>query len=361
MPLSSRERDCRRRSGGALCVALLAGLALAAAACGNGAGNATPAKSDRADGGPVTAEQARRLRADETGEVMVLEYHRVGGDPDFAPEWTISGKAFRAELEYLRSHDYHPVNARDFLAGRMDVPAGKTPVVLTFDDSSDTQFTLVRRGGELVPDPGGAVGVLVDFHRRHPDWPLRATWFVLPEADAPNHLFGQEKYETRKLRFLVDAGMEIGSHTLYHANLGESTPDQVREQLATSVAEIRRHLPGYSVDTLGIPFGVYPEDDELLRRGRWRNQSYRFHGAFEVSGGPSRPQFSRGFDPLHVPRIQTGRGPGQTLEAFRDAERHPERRYVSDGDPRVISFPERHAGRLDLEALRAAGRIVRAY
>lgn len=342
-------------------MAVLAALALAIAACGDERGDATPTKTARADDGPVTAEQARRVRADETGEIMVLEYHRVGGDPDFAPEWTISAKAFRAELEYLRSHDYHPVNARDFLAGRMDVPAGKTPVVLTFDDSSDTQFTLVKRGGKLVPDPDGAVGVLVDFHRRHPDWPLRGTWFVLPEADAPNDLFGQRRHETRKLRFLVDAGMEIGSHSLYHANLGESTPDQVREQLARSVTEIRRHLPGYRVDTLGIPFGVYPADESLLREGRWEGQSYRFSGAFEVAGGPSDPPFSRDFDPFHVPRVQTGRGPGQSREAFKDAERHPERRYVSDGDPRVTSFPRRHAGRLDLEAVRAAGRIVRGY
>ncbi len=342
-------------------MAPLAAVALALAGCGDGGDDASPAKTDGGDRRPVTATEARRLGADETGEVMVLEYHRVGGDPDFAPEWTISARSFRAELEYLRSHDYHPVNAREFVAGRMDVPAGKTPVVLTFDDSSDTQFTLVRRGGKLVPDPGGAVGVLVDFHRRHPDWPLRATWFVLPEADPPNDLFGQRRYETRKLRFLVDAGMEIGSHTLYHANLGESTPDQVREQLARSVTEIRRHLPGYRVDTLGIPFGVYPADESLLREGRWENESYRFIAAFEVAGGPSAAPFSRRFDPFHVPRVQTGPGPGQTREAFRDAERRPERRYVSDGDARVTSFPKRHAGRLDLEALRAAGRVPLGY
>ncbi len=333
----------------------------ASAGCG---GDPPPPK--RTDTGPaehraLTAERARELRADETGQVMVLEYHRIGGDPDFAPEWTISAGAFRKELEYLRSHGYHPVNARDFLAGRMDVPAGKTPVVLTFDDSSDTQFTLVRRGGKLVPDPGGAVGVLVDFHRRHPDWPLRGTWFVLPRADPPNDLFGQPRHATRKLRFLVEAGMEIGSHTLYHADLGKSTPDQVREQLARSVTEIRRHLPGYPVDTLGVPFGVYPDDVSLLREGEWQGQRYRFMGAFQVAGGPSAPPGTRGFDPFRVPRIQTGRGGGQTREVFRQFERSPDRRSVSDGDPRIISFPKAHAARLDLEALHAAGYAFRGY
>jgi peptidoglycan/xylan/chitin deacetylase (PgdA/CDA1 family) len=354
-----RARALDRVRAALLAGALVAALGPALAGCGGGGGGQDGGRPTDAE--PVTVERARRLRADETGEVMVLEYHRVGGDPDLAPEWTISTRAFREELEYLRSHGYHPVNARDFLSGRMDVPAGKTPVVLTFDDSSDSQFTLVRRDGKLVPDPRGAVGVLVDFHRRHPDWPLRATWFVLPKADPPNDLFGQPRHATRKLRFLVDAGMEIGSHSLYHANLGESTPDGVREQLARSVTEITRHLPGYRVDTLGIPFGVYPADESLLRAGTWEGQAYRFMGAFEVAGGPSAPPGSRGFDPFHVPRIQTGRGPGQTRDAFREAERRPERRYVSDGDPRVISFPKRRADRLDLEALRQAGFVFRGY
>lgn len=101
--------------------------------------------------------------------MMVLEYHRVGGDPYFAPEWTISTEEFRAELEYLYQNGYYPVNFRDLLEGNLDVPAGKTPVILTFDDSSDTQFTMIERNGELVPDPAGAVGVLTDFHRQHKD------------------------------------------------------------------------------------------------------------------------------------------------------------------------------------------------
>ena len=341
-------------------VAALA-VVVALAGCGGTDSADPPPDPGRAQDKALTADRARQLRADETGRVMVLEYHRVGGDPDFAPEWTISARALRRELEYLRRNGYHPVNARDFLTGRMDVPAGKTPVVLTFDDSSDTQFTLVRRHGKLVPDPGGAVGVLVDFHRRHPEWPLRGTWFVLPKADPPNDLFGQPRHAARKLRFLVEAGMEIGSHTLYHADLGRSTPDQAREQIARSVTEIRRHLPGYPVDTLGVPFGVYPEDVSLLREGEWQGQRYRFMGAFQVAGGPSAPPGTRGFDPFRVPRIQTGRGGGQTREAFREAERHPGRRYVSDGVPRVISFPRAHAGRLDLEALRAAGYTFRGY
>jgi len=38
---------------------------------------------------------------------------------------------------------------------------------------------MVREEGKLVPEPGGAVGVLADFHRKHQDWPMAGTFFVL--------------------------------------------------------------------------------------------------------------------------------------------------------------------------------------
>ncbi|CAA9487131.1 MAG: hypothetical protein AVDCRST_MAG65-1801 [uncultured Solirubrobacteraceae bacterium] len=344
-------------------LAVLAAVLLAG--CGGASGDDDAREARSVDGPPVGREAqlraARAARADETGRVMVLEYHRIGGDPDFAPEWTISAREFRAELEYLRSHDYHPINLRDFVRNEIDAPAGKTPVVLTFDDSSDSQFTLIRRDGEWVPDPDGAVGVLADFHARHPDWPLRGTWFVLPKADPPNDFFGQPRLVRRKLEYLTGHGMEIGSHTLYHADLATVGPEEVRRQLALSIVEIRRHLPGYEVTMLGVPFGQYPSDVGLLRSGEWEGNAYAFEAAVEVAGGPSLPPGARGFDPMRIPRVQTGTGPEQSRSVFRAFERRPRARYRSDGNPDTIAFPKGHASRLDLEALHEDGKVFRGY
>ncbi len=346
-----------------LFVALLAALMISG--CGGAPAGETGRDPQHAEATPAGREAelraARAARADETGRVMVLEYHRVGGDPGLAPEWTISSPEFREELEYLRSHGYHPVNLRDFVRNQIDVPAGRTPVVLAFDDSSDSQFTLIRREGRWIPDPGGAVGVLADFHRRHPDWPLRATWFVLPAADPPNNFFGQPRLVKRKLEYLTRQGMEVGSHTLYHADLASATPEEIRRQLALSIVEIRRRLPGYDVTTLGIPFGQYPDDETLLRSGEWEGHRYAFEAAVEVAGGPSLPPGAHGFDPMHAPRVQTGRGPGQSREVFEYFERRPSERYRSDGDPDTIAFPKAHATRLDLERLHDAGKVFRGY
>lgn len=307
----------------------------------------------------VAAPEA--VGADESGLTMVLEYHRVGGDPYFAPEWTISSERFRQELEYLYENDYYPINFRDFLEKNIDVPAGKTPVVLTFDDSSDTQFTMIQRNGEWVPDPAGAVGILTDFHRRHPDWPLRGTFFVLPTADVPNNLFGQPELAQRKLEFLADNGLEIGTHTLYHANLTLSSPEMVQEQLALSIAKINEYLPGYEVDTLSVPFGAYPQDVTLLRSGSWQGQGYKLEGAVDVTGGASFPPWDRRFDPYRVPRIQTGTLESQSQGVFRYFETYPEEGYVSDGDPKTVSFPEGAGAQLDQQALRKAGKTPLEY
>ncbi|WP_119067363.1 polysaccharide deacetylase family protein [Rubrobacter indicoceani] len=278
--------------------------------------------------------------ANEGGLIMVLEYHRVGGDPHFAPEWTISAGDFRAQLQHLYDNDYYPVNFRDFVNDEMNVPAGKTPVVLTFDDSSDTQFTMAKRGGRLVPDPEGAVGVMADFSRKNPEWPTRATFFVLPEADAPNNLFGQPEHSKEKLNYLVDNGMEIGTHTLYHENLALASPEEVQRQIVLSIEAIQQFVPGYEVDTLGVPFGEYPSDINLLKSGSYKGKTYELDGAVEVTGGATYPPGHPEFDPYHVPRIQAEPFKADLQYYFDYFEENPEDRYVSDGDPDTKTIPE---------------------
>ncbi|MDP9454481.1 MAG: polysaccharide deacetylase family protein [Actinomycetota bacterium] len=302
------------------------------------------------------------VRADESGLFAVLEYHRVGGDPSFAPEWTISPEDLWAQLEYLYRNDYHPINFRDLLKNNVEVPAGKTPVVLTFDDSSQTQFTMVRdEAGRWVPGPDGAVGVLAAFHREHPDWPMRVTWFVLPAAAEPNNLFGQPELTEKKLEFLVDAGMEIGSHTFWHANLEQSSPQEVQEQIVRMNRAIRQYIPGYSAVSLGVPFGAYPADVSLLRRGSWDGESYTLKGAADVGGGLAYPPGNRLLSPYRVPRMQAEPAKGNFASFASHFEAHPEQRFVSDGDPDTVTIPEESRVYMDAEEIKRSGKAWREY
>lgn len=288
----------------------------------------------------VTSE-ASPIDANEMGLIMVLEYHRVGGDPDFAPEWTISTEDFRSQLEYLHENEYHPINFRDLVEDNIDAPAGKTPVVLTFDDSSRTQFTMVERDGEWIPEPEGAVGVMADFHKENPDsWPMRGTFFVLPKADPPNDLFGQPEMSGEKLNYLVDNGMEVGTHTLYHENLALASPEEVQRQIALSLVEIEKRIPDYEVATLGVPFGEYPADMSLLESGSHEGRDYELKGAVEVTGGAAYPPAHPEFDPYRVPRIQAEPMKEHAQYYFDHFEENPGERFISDGDPDTTTIPE---------------------
>ena len=55
-------------------------------------------------------------------------------------------------------------------------------------------------------------------------------------------------------------------------------------------------------------------------------------------GGPSVSPFSATFKPLHIDRIEVS---GDSLRSIlAHFAKHPELRYVSDGDPDTISVPE---------------------
>jgi len=70
--------------------------------------------------------------------------------------------------------------------------------------------------------------------------------------------------------------------------------------------------------------------------------SYRHDAILMVAGGAAPSPFARAFDPYHLPRIQALESElGRWLCYF---EKNPQERYVSDGDPGVITVP---AGSMD--------------
>jgi peptidoglycan/xylan/chitin deacetylase (PgdA/CDA1 family) len=237
----------------------------------------------------------------QDGQVLVLAYHLIGETED---RWQRTPANFRADLERLLAEGYYPINLRDLATHNLSmVPAGKRPLVLTFDDSSSGQFRLLPDG---KVDPNSAVGILLDFHQAHPaDWPLRATFFVLQDVAVPDRvLFGQPEWAQQKLQMLVDWGMEIGSHTISHANLAESSQEEIGRQLALSQAQLARLLPGYQIVSLSIPFGAYPEEKGLLKSGEYQAQTYQYLLAVRVAGGLAPSPQSPVFDPYGIPRVQ---------------------------------------------------------
>ncbi len=327
----------------ALC-ALAALVALAALAARLEAKSARSAASAVRSGAPGAPGPPATRVPNEMGRIPILEYHLFGGGDT---RWQRDTAAFRGDLELLYARGYRPITVSQLVNREIDLAAGLSPVVITFDDASPSQFRYVERGGRRVVDATSAVGIWLAFHERRPGWSDRATFCVLPNAEAGRSFFGNKEIEGQKtawrfekLRFLVDRGFELCDHTLWHANLGKYPDAVVQEQIARAQLAIDSAVPGYRVRTMALPLGVFPRNRELARTGAWRDTisgrvvRYRFDAILLVAGPPAPSPYAPGFDPLRLPRVQVT---GDALRRTLDRLDSDGTRYVSDGDPRVVA------------------------
>ncbi|MBN1993270.1 MAG: hypothetical protein JW953_11245 [Anaerolineae bacterium] len=297
----------------------------------------------------------------ENGQIMILRYQDFTGEAGAETERTRSLTGFRQDLEQLWAAGYYPVNLRDLAVGnwkfRRDiddrleqsalppiqagallernlhyVPAGKRPVVLTFDGVQAGQYRLLADG---ALDPQSALGVLYDFHLAHPaDWPLRATFFVNPQAnDATDQLFGQPEFAQQKLQTLVEWGMEVGHYIPPQPGLATTSFQDFRRQLDRNQALIEATLPDYQVDSLAFPLEQGSRSRNLARQKFYNNLLQNYNAVATNSNQPVPSPYTGAFDPRHIPRIQAAPGAIKTWLEFYQA--HPDAYYVASG-----VFPE---------------------
>lgn len=280
-----------------------------------------------ADG--VSRAYAREIGANELGLVPILMYHKIGAD-------IVPPARLREDINLLKQAGFYPTTVREMVQGTMDIPAGKSPVILTFDDSSPTHYRILEDG---TLDPDCAVAILLAAVDAG-DWAPKACFFPLLYVDsAANILFGQPEHAELKLQNLVEWGFEVGSHTMTHRDLSEATPEQIHKELAQSQTRLEEMIGGgYELFTLNPPFGEYPDDVSLLVGGEYDGASYDFSAVLMAAGGRSFSPFSTEFDPLRIRRI-TAYPPETVGNLVSYFQEHPEMRFVSDGDPKVVSAP----------------------
>ncbi len=276
------------------------------------------------------------IGANELGRIPVIMYHRIVDDGSI---YDTTPDDFRAELELLYEYGYRPIRAVDLVDGVIDIPAGTSPVVLTFDDSSPSQFSYLDNG---QIDPDTAVGILLEVAAQYPDTDPTASFYVIAEPFGVGRVGGADK-----LRHLHALGFEVGNHTYSHGNLRELGPDGARRDLARGAQAIRDAVPAATVRTLALPFGVMPDDPATAHEGEHDGITYRHDGILLVGAGPSLSPFDTDFDPLAIPRIRSqpifeegddpDYGSGYWISVLRQ-DAHL--RYVSDGNPDTISFPQ---------------------
>ncbi len=154
---------------------------------------------------------------------------------------SVRPERFDEQLAWLRENGYQTLRMRD-LAACLRAPGGcpAQAVVLTFDDG-------------YVDNALVALPAL----ERHG---FTATFFIV------SGLVGEEGYMSwAQLEQLRDSGMEIGAHTVSHADLTALDPAQARAEMADSLRELERRL-AIEVVSFSYPSGSYTPELALLAR-----------------------------------------------------------------------------------------------
>lgn len=295
-----------------------------------------PSPSPSSSPSPVVADALSdaalaELGVNELGRVLVGEWHVIG-DTDGA--YRTSRETFRRQLEALHERGYRPVTQAEFLAGTFPIPAGTSPVLLTFDDSTRGQFALDEDGNPVADT---AVGIIEEFAAAHPDWRATGVFgFNFPDP------FGDGDFE-RKLQWLVDNGYELSNHSLGHVNLASLSSSEVVANLAENQAMLHAAVPGTPVPSLTLPLGIWPDDRAAAVAGTGPDgTSYRHDLVYLVGSDPTRSPHHTDFDPTQVQRVPghavVGTGP-EWFWDWLDRLDAEGLRFVSDGEPDVVTFP----------------------
>ncbi len=234
-----------------------------------------------------TAEYWRGVR--EAGDIpkprplRVLAYHTIAdlaGDPVMEP-YGIPPDQFRRHLDSLEREGYRFVSAAEalrFFNGCGGLP--RRSLLMTFDDCYQELLDVVlpilgKRGITAIAFAvSGRLGGTNDWDR-----PIGAVQRPLLNADG--------------LRDLAEGGIEIGAHSRTHVKLTRLTNEQLREEIAGSVADLESHglnRPRF----FSYPHGVHNQKvcDVVRESG--------LCAGFTIAGDLVRPNHDR----YQIPRIE---------------------------------------------------------
>lgn len=230
------------------------------------------------------------------GSVFIVEYHKLAKEE---ARWDRSIDRFKADLQRYYDMGFRPVTLSSYLLNTMELAPGASPIVFTFDDSHPSQFRFLDDGSI---DPDCAVGIWQEFAKTHPEFPVRGTFFILPDSGP----WGQPKRAERKFEMLKTWGCEIGSHTLTHRQLSSLPDSEVKKELAGAIDYITEK--GFVCDSIALPYGISPKNKSLLAAFTLGGKSYGHKAALLVGANPAPSPESAKRNLMRLPRIQSIEG-----------------------------------------------------
>ena len=346
--------------------------------------------ADLVTGGRLTEDQLAEFQPNELGVIPVLEYHVFTTDPDQEAQFARTIDDFKADLQWLYDNGFSVVPLKDVVQNNIRAPAGKKPVVLTFDDSTAGQFRyLIGADGGVTIDPNSAVGVMEAFYAAHPDFGRGGFFGVLPNEafcfswQLEEREDDQNEYCGQKLTWLLDNGYEVGNHTLNHTDLRDLDDDEFLEEVGGAIDALKAYDARIEANILVMPFGNYPDVETKQHQRAWLREGFTWEGndyliiaCLMVGSNPTESPVSTEFDSMWIARMQVfdedanvedaEGNPETTIDDWFDLfEEDPGRLYTSDGDPNIVTVPNElpasTVDSLDTDKVEAEGKELVRY
>ena len=288
------------------------------------------------------------LKVNELGDVPIMMYHGIhnitdneytGGNVD-KDGYQRTKEAFIEDLEFYYNSGYRMIRLQDYVNGIIDVEAGLSPIILTFDDGleNNIKVTGLDENGNIIIDPNSAVGVLEDFKKKYPDFNVTATFFV------NGGLFQQSEYNEKILNWLVDNGYDIGNHSYSHADFTTISKEKSIQEIGIVYNLLEKYIPGKYVNIVALPFGS-PYDKnhgnfEAILNGIYNGNEYKTESTLRVGWMPETSPFNLNFDKTFLKRIRAWDDNGNDWDIKKSFEYLQDTRYISDGDKNTITVPQ---------------------
>lgn len=169
-------------------------------------------------------------------EVPILCYHNIkelkAGDGEMTKTYTVSPANFAQQMKALSDAGYHsilPNQLNDYLV--YDVPLPSNPVMITFDDTREEQFSI----GAAEMKKYGFKGVF---------------FIMTVSINRPGYMSKEQ------IKSLSDNGHVVGAHTWDHHMVTKYAGDDWNTQLVKPKAKLEEII-GKPVKDFAYPFGLW--------------------------------------------------------------------------------------------------------
>jgi len=292
------------------------------------------------EGEPGAGEAAASEKAGEENNERPGEKQEKQESPEES-DWQRTPENFRRDLQYMYDNKYRMISLNDYAKGEIGTKAGYTPIILTFDDGRQNNFNLIESEGGLVIDPDCAVRILEEFKNKYPDFNVTASFFL------NSNPFGQPEYIEKKLKWLVENGYNIGNHTYSHNKMSALNGEEIRAEIGSVNNIIKAYLPDYAVETLALPNGSNPRDEFVssMLEGEYKGSKYKITAVLDVGWRPAYSPFDTLTDFTDLYRVtasETNVDNCGMYDYFKSFENNKRERFISDGNPDVVTIPKSH-------------------